>query len=76
MQHLALTILLADQRQCQRPCGAVAERPFGLCRKCRDRNAWRHKSATTRREATRRRTRRRTHTHNRPPAATITGMED
>jgi hypothetical protein len=71
MQHLALTILLADQRQCQCPCGAVADRPFGLCRKCQDRKAWRRKSATTRRrKATRRRPRRRTHTE------TITRRED
>jgi hypothetical protein len=54
MHNLALTVILADQRRRQCPCGAVADRPFGLCRKCQDRNAWRRKN-TTRRKATRRR---------------------
>ena len=44
MHNLALTVLLTDQRRRQCPCGAVADRPFGLCRKCQDRNAWRRKT--------------------------------
>jgi hypothetical protein len=29
-------------RQC--PCGAIADHPYGLCRKCRARIAWRRKA--------------------------------
>jgi hypothetical protein len=59
MHNLALAVILADQRRCQCPCGAVAERPFGLCRKCQDRNAWRRKAISTHRKATHRKTARR-----------------
>jgi hypothetical protein len=55
MHNLALTVILADQRRRQCPCGAVADRPFGLCRKCQNRNAWRRKTTAGRRKATRRR---------------------
>ena len=56
MHHnLALTIVLTEQKRRQCPCGAVADRPFGLCRKCQDRNAWRRKAASSRRKAPRRR---------------------
>ena len=54
MHNLALTVILADQRRRQCPCGAVADRPFGLCRKCQDRSAWRRKATAKRRRATRR----------------------
>ena len=54
MHNLALTVILAEQRRRQCPCGAVAERPFGFCRKCQDRNAWRRKVTVKRRKATRR----------------------
>ena len=53
MQNLALTVILADQRRRQCPCGAVADRPFGLCRKCQHRNEWRRKT-TPRRKVRRR----------------------
>jgi len=43
MHNLAPTVILADQRRRQCPCGAVADRPFEFCRKCRDRNAWRRR---------------------------------
>jgi hypothetical protein len=59
MHNLALAVILADQRRCQCPCGAVADRPFGLCRKCRDRNAWRRKAISTRRKTTHGKTARR-----------------
>jgi Tfp pilus assembly protein PilX len=60
MHNLALTVLLAEHKRSQCPCGAVAERRSGLCRKCHDRNAWRRKTTSThRRKATRRRTGRR-----------------
>lgn len=55
MHNLALTVILAEQRRRQCPCGAVADRPFGLCRKCQDRSAWQRKTTTRRRKATRRR---------------------
>jgi len=54
MHNLALTVILAEQRRRQCPCGAVAERPFGFCRKCQDCNAWRRKVTVKRRKATRR----------------------
>ncbi len=55
MHNLALTVILADQRRRQCPCGAVADQPFGLCRKCQDRNAWRRKASASRRKGARRR---------------------
>jgi hypothetical protein len=55
MHNLALTVILADQSRRQCPCGAVADRRFGLCRKCQDRNAWRRKTTPTRRKVARRR---------------------
>ena len=75
MRNLAVAVILADQRRRQCPCGAVADRPFGLCRKCQDRNAWRRKAASPRRKATRRRFGRRTRTNSRLHAETTTGME-
>jgi hypothetical protein len=57
MHNLALTVILADQRRRQCPCGAVADRPFGLCRKCQHRNEWRRKTTTPRRKARHRRSR-------------------
>jgi len=54
MHNLALTVILAEQRRRQCPCGAVADRPFGFCRKCQDRSAWRRKATAKRRKATRR----------------------
>jgi hypothetical protein len=54
MHNLALTVILADQRRRQCLCGAVADRPFGLCRKCQNRNAWRRKTTASRRKAIRR----------------------
>jgi hypothetical protein len=59
MRNLALAIILADQRRRQCPCGAVADRPFGLCRKCQDRNAWRRKAISTRKTTHRKTARRR-----------------
>jgi hypothetical protein len=55
MHNLALAVILTEQRRRQCPCGAVADRPHGLCRKCQDRSAWRRKTTSTRRKATRRR---------------------
>jgi hypothetical protein len=54
MHNLALAVILADQRRRQCQCGAVADRPVGLCRKCQDRNAWRRKTTTPRRKTGRR----------------------
>jgi hypothetical protein len=61
MHNLALAVILADQRRRQCPCGAVADRPYGLCRKCQDRNAWRRKAISTHRKTARRRISRRVH---------------
>jgi hypothetical protein len=60
MHNLALAVILAEQRRRQCPCGAVADRPVGLCRKCQDRNAWRRKT-TPRRKTSRRGFARRVH---------------
>jgi hypothetical protein len=35
------------------PCGARAEEPYGLCRKCRARAIWRRRTALARRIARR-----------------------
>jgi hypothetical protein len=59
MHHPDLLIALAMDRRRQCPCGAVAERPNGLCRKCQARNAWRRKTTSIRRQAARRRVGRR-----------------
>jgi hypothetical protein len=56
MHNLALAVILADQRRRQCPCGAVADRPHGLCRKCQDRNAWRRKTVSNNRKSTHRKT--------------------
>jgi hypothetical protein len=61
MHNLALAVILADQRRRQCPCGAVADRPFGFCRKCQDRNAWRRKTTSRSRKTARRSIARRTH---------------
>ena len=58
MHNLALPIILAEQRRPQCPCGAVADRPHGLCRKCQSRDAWRRKTGATHRKSARRRIRR------------------
>ena len=76
MQNLALAVLLAEHKRCQCPCGAVAERRSDLCRKCRDRSAWRRKAATSRRKATRRRYGHRTRTNLRLHAESIIRTED
>jgi hypothetical protein len=55
MHNLALTVILADQRRRQCPCGAVADRPFELCRKCQDRKTWRNRTTFARRKDNRRR---------------------
>jgi len=55
MHNLALAVILADQRRRQCPCGAVADRPFELCRKCQDRKTWRRKTTFARRKDKRRR---------------------
>ena len=45
---------LADERHRQCPCGAIAERPDRLCRKCHARMLWRRKTTRTSRRAARR----------------------
>ena len=55
MRNRALTVILTEQRRRQCPRGATADPPFGLCRKCQGRSAWRCKTASTRRKSARRR---------------------
>lgn len=54
MNQPRLIAALADDRHRQCPCGAVAERPDRLCRKCRARLLWRRKTTRTSRRAARR----------------------
>jgi hypothetical protein len=54
MHHPDLLAALAQDRIRQCPCGAIADRPYGLCRKCQARFAWRRKNASRRRQAARR----------------------
>jgi hypothetical protein len=61
MHNLALAIVLAEHSRRRCPCGAVADQPFGLCRKCQSRKAWRRKTTTPRRKAGRRGFARRVH---------------
>ena len=83
MRNLAFAVILADKRRRQCPCGAVADRPFGLCRKCQDRNAWRRKTTFTLRESARRKTilsrkadRRRSGRRSHRLARLLIGLED
>jgi len=75
MHNLALAVILADQRRRQCPCGAVADRPFELCRKCQDRKAWQRQATFSRRKAARGRHGRRTRNVARLFADVLTGME-
>jgi hypothetical protein len=56
--HYLITALAGDMRR-HCPCGAVAEQPDGLCRKCHARMLWRRKTARTSRRAARRLAKRR-----------------
>jgi hypothetical protein len=51
--HYLITALAEDRRR-QCPCGAVAEQPHDLCRKCHHRMLWRRKTMRTSRRAARR----------------------
>jgi hypothetical protein len=54
MHHPDLLAALALDRVRQCPCGAMADRAHGFCRKCQARGAWRGKTASKRRQAARR----------------------
>jgi hypothetical protein len=54
MDHPKLIAALADDQRSHCPCGAVAEQPERLCRKCHARMAWRRKTTRTNRRAGRR----------------------
>jgi hypothetical protein len=61
MTQPRLIAALADNRHRLCPCGAVAQRPDRLCRKCRARMLWRRKTTRTSRRAARRLTARQAH---------------
>ena len=75
MHNLALIVILAEQRRRQCPCGAVADRHSGLCRKCQDRNAWRRKTSSAHREAGRRHRGHRSRKVHWPLSTAFAGME-
>jgi hypothetical protein len=54
MDHPKLIAALADDQRRHCPCGAIAEQPQRLCRKCHARLAWRRKTTRTSRRAARR----------------------
>jgi hypothetical protein len=54
MNHPRLIAALADGTHRQCPCGALAERPDRLCRKCHARMLWRRKTTRTSRRTARR----------------------
>ena len=54
MNHPRLITTLADDTHRQCPCGALAERPDRLCRKCHARMLWRRKTTRASRPAARR----------------------
>jgi hypothetical protein len=54
MHYLNLTAALAEDRRRQCPCGAVAEPPLGVCRKCHARMVCRRKARRASRHAARR----------------------
>ena len=61
MDHPRLIDALADDARRQCPCGAVAEQPERLCRKCHARMAWRRRTTRTNRRTARRLTARQAH---------------
>jgi hypothetical protein len=54
MDNPKLIASLADDQHRHCPCGAVAEQPQRLCRKCHARMTWRRKTTRTSRRAARR----------------------
>lgn len=56
--HPEIRAALARDQHRRCPCGAVAERPWALCRKCQARMAWRRRNDATSRRTARRITRR------------------
>jgi hypothetical protein len=54
MDHPKLIAALADDHSPHCPCGAVADQPERLCRKCHAHMAWRRKTTRTSRRAARR----------------------
>jgi hypothetical protein len=54
MYHPYLITALAEDRRRLCPCGAIADRPWVLCRKCSARIAWQRKATRKNRRAARR----------------------
>jgi hypothetical protein len=71
MNHPDLIAALADDRRRACPCGAAADRPDRLCRKCHARMAWRRRTTQTSRRAARRLTARQAHEGTRILASTL-----
>jgi hypothetical protein len=53
--HPSLIAALVEDRRRSRPCGAVPQHPYGLCRKCHARMEWRRRNAQPARYTARRR---------------------
>ncbi len=52
MNHPILIAALVKDRHRRCPCGALAQQPYGLCRKCQAAAVWRRETAPTSRRAT------------------------
>ena len=71
MTHPDLIAALAGDRRRACPCGAAADRPDRLCRKCQARMSWRRKTTRMNRRAARRLAARQAHEGTRIFASTI-----
>ena len=49
MNYQILVAALAEDRRRRCPCGAVAQKPYGLCRECQAVTVWRRETRRTRR---------------------------
>jgi hypothetical protein len=75
MDHPRLIAPPADDRRRRCPCGAVAERPDRLCRKCHARMAWRRRTTRTSRRTARRLAARQAHEGTRLFATAMTLLQ-
>src|ERR1700733_5034910 len=52
MSHPILVAALTEERRRHCPCGAAAQRPYGLCRECQAVAVWRRETEQVRRHGT------------------------